>query len=94
MDVQGEKLVLGIKDGASENAATTTALLEDLVDRGIDPARRYLFVIDGLKALRSAIDRVFGRSNPVQRCWNHKIRNVVAQLPDDLGNPVRKDVQG
>ena len=47
-------------------ARTTTALLEDLVERGIDPGRRYLFVIDGSKALRSAIDRVFGRSNPVQ----------------------------
>ena len=89
VDVQGEKVVLGIKDGASENAATTTALLEDLGDRGIDPARRYLFVIDGSKALRSAIDRVFGRSNPVQRCRNYKIRNVVAKLPDDLGSQVR-----
>lgn len=89
VDADGEKVVLGIKDGASENAATATALLEDLVDRGIDPKRRYLFVIDGSKALRSAIDRVFGRSNPVQRCRNHKIRNVVAKLPDDLGDQVR-----
>ena len=63
--------------------------MEDLVDPGIDPARRYLFVIDGSKALRSATDRVFGRSNPVQRYRNLKIRNVVAKLPDDLGNPVR-----
>ena len=50
---------------------------------------RYLFVIDGSKALRSAIDRVFGRSNPVQRCRNHKIRNVAAKLPEDLADQVR-----
>ena len=63
--------------------------MEDLVDRGIDPSRRYLFVIDGSKALRSAIDRVFGKSHPVQRCRNHKIRNVPAKLPEDLAEQVR-----
>ena len=89
VDIEGEKVVLGIKDGASENGATTTALLEDLVARGIDPSRRYLFVIDGSKALRRAIDRVFGKSHPVQRCRNHKIRNLTAKLPEDLADPVR-----
>ncbi len=89
VDADGEKVVLGIKDGASENGATTTALLEDLVESGIDPGRRYLFVIDGSKALRSAIDRVFGRSNPVQRCRNHKSRNFAAKLPEDLADQVR-----
>ena len=89
VDIEGEKVVLGIKDGASENGATTTALLEDLVERGIDPSRRYLFVIDSSKALRSAIDRVFGKSHPVQRCRNHKIRNVTAKLPEDLADQVR-----
>ncbi len=88
VDSSGEKVVLGIKDGASENAATAVTLLEDLVDRGIDPGRRYLFVIDGAKALRSAIDKVFGRQNPVQRCRNHKIRNVAAKLPDELAPQV------
>ncbi len=88
VDSQGEKVVLGMKDGASENAATAVTLLEDLVDRGIDPARRCLFVIDGAKALRSAIDKVFGRQNPVQRCRNHKIRNVAAKLADDLAPQV------
>ena len=61
--------------------ATATAFLKDLVERGLDPERPYLFVIDGSKALRSAIARVFGASNPVQRCRNHKIRNVVASSP-------------
>ena len=89
VDSEGEKVVLGVKDGASENGATTTALLEDLVERGIDSSRRYLFVIDDSKALRSAIDRVFGPSNPIQRCRNHKLRNVTSKLPEDLANQMR-----
>ena len=58
-------------------------LLEDLVDRGLDPARRRLFVIDGSKALRKAIDQVFGEQH-VQRCRNHKIENVTGYLPEEL----------
>ena len=89
VESSGEKVVLGIRDGVSENGATAVTLLEDLVDRGIDPHRRYLFVIDGATALRSAIDKVFRRQNPVQRCCNRKIRNVTAKLPDDLAPQVR-----
>ena len=61
----------------------TTALLQDLVDRGLDPARRRLFVIDGSKALRKAIAQVFGVGHSVQRCRNHKLRNVLGHLPKD-----------
>ena len=50
VDAQGNKHVLGMLEGASENASSATALLEDLVERGVDPKRRYLFVIDGSKA--------------------------------------------
>ena len=60
----------------------TTALLEDLVARGIRPDRRRLFVVDGAKALRSAIAQVFGAGNEVQRCRNHTLRNVVGPLPN------------
>ena len=88
VDSSGEKVVLGIKDGASENAATAVTLLEDLVDRGIDPGRRYLFVIDGAKALRSAIDKVFGRQNPVQRCRNHIVGRD-PRLPEGWNVPSR-----
>jgi putative transposase len=89
VDSDGTKHVLGMREGASENAEVTKALLEDLVERGLDPERRRLFVIDGSKALRKAIDQVFGRANPVQRCRNHKIRNVVGHLPKDQHNQVR-----
>jgi putative transposase len=89
VDAQGKKHVLGLVEGASENASSATALLEDLVERGVDPKRRYLFVIDGSKALRSAINRVFGASSPVQRCRHHKIKNVCVKLPDDLADQVK-----
>ncbi len=89
VDADGRKMVLGMVEGASENAASTVSLLESLVERGIDPSRRYLFVIDGSKALRSAIARVFGKANPVQRCRNHKVKNVTDKLPEDLKDQVK-----
>lgn len=83
VDTDGEKHVLGMREGASENHVVVGALLNDLVERGLDPERRRLFVIDGSGALRKAIDQVFGSTNPVQRCRNHKLRNVVRHLPKD-----------
>ena len=89
VDALGHTHIFGLGEGASENAASATALLEDLVARGVDPKRRYLFVIDGSKALRAAINRVFGPGHPVQRCRHHKIKNVCDKLPDDLAAQVK-----
>lgn len=89
VDSQGYKHVLGLREGASENATVVKDLLTDLVDRGLDPKRRCLFVIDGSKALRKGIDEVFGSDNPIQRCRNHKIRNVLGYLPDDRKSDVQ-----
>lgn len=83
VDSEGHKHVLGIREGATENAAVITALLEEIVARGVDPKRKMLFVIDGSKALRSAINAVFGADQPVQRCRAHKLRNVLGYLPKD-----------
>jgi putative transposase len=83
VDGRGRKHVLGLREGASENATVAVGLLEELVERGVKPDRRRLFVIDGAKALRKAIDQVYGSGNPIQRCRNHKIRNVLGHLPDD-----------
>ena len=85
VDVQGDKHVLGLREGATENSEVVKSLLEDLVQRGVAPApgKRRLFVIDGAKALRKAIDQVYGKQNPVQRCRNHKKRNVLGHLPKD-----------
>ena len=79
----GAKHVLGLWQGATENATVVKALLEDLVERGLDPKRRYLFVLDGSKALRAGVERVFGERAAVQRCQIHKIRNVIDHLPED-----------
>lgn len=87
---QGKKLVLGLREGASENAVVVKDLLLDLVARGIRPGRRRLFVIDGSQALRHAIDAVYGAHNPVQRCRRHKERNVLGYLPKELQPRMRE----
>jgi putative transposase len=89
VDAQGEKHVLGFREGATENAEVARTLLEELVARGVSQFRKRLFVIDGSKALRKAIDQVFGEENPVQRCRNHKLRNVVGHLPKDQQDQAR-----
>ena len=89
VDIEGRKHILGVAEGATENATVAKGLLEDLVERGLTPGRRRLFVIDGSKALRKAIDAVFGASNPVQRCRSHKVRNVTGHLPDELKDSVK-----
>ena len=81
IQTSGEKEVLGLWQGATENTTVVKELLEDLVARGLDPERRYLFVIDGAKALRAGIERVFGERAEVQRCQIHKRRNVKDHLP-------------
>ena len=59
------------------------------MERGVKPDRRRLFVIDGSKALRSAVDTMFGATNPVQRCRSHKVRNVMGHLLDELKDSVK-----
>jgi putative transposase len=81
VDVEGLKHVLALREGATENAEAAKDLLQHLVAQGVDPTRRRLFVIDGSKALRTAINAVFGAQTPVQRCRNHKMRNVLGRLP-------------
>ncbi len=83
VDVEGRRHILGIEPGATENAASVKRLLTHLRDQGLPTDRKYLFVIDGAKALRSAIDEVFGGDQPVQRCRNHKLRNVLDELPQE-----------
>lgn len=83
VDRAGAKHILGIELGATENAAAVKTLFTCLRDQGLPTDRKYLFVIDGAKALRAAIDEVFGSHQPVQRCRNHKMRNVLDELPKE-----------
>ena len=89
ISTEGDKLALGLWDGSTENASVAAALLSDLVDRGLDVEQGMLFVIDGSKALRKAIRQVFGNDVPVQRCVQHKERNVLDHLPERDREPVK-----
>ena len=89
-DIEGRKHVLGIACGATENAAAVRRLLTGLRERGLSTEKRYLFIIDGSKALRAAIEEVFGSGQAVQRCRNHKIENVMEALPKHAREQVRR----
>jgi putative transposase len=89
IDVDGEKHPLGLREGATETAAACKALLEDLIERGLDPNRAILVVIDGAKALRRAILDTFGERALIQRCQAHKKRNVTDALPERMRASVR-----
>jgi transposase-like protein len=78
----GTKRVLGVRQGATENAAVCAALLEDLRERGLNTSRPTLFVLDGAKALHAAVTRVWGKNAVIQRCQVHKRRNVKAHVPE------------
>jgi putative transposase len=90
VDIEGHKHVLGIGSGATENAAAVKQLLTGLRERGLPTDRKYLFIIDGAKALRTAIEEVFGADQQVQRCRNHKIQNVMNELPKQQQDQTRK----
>ena len=83
LDKGGKKHVLGLWQGATENATICTSLLEDIARRGLNIEKDYLFVLDGSKALRSAVAKMFGTNVTVQRCQQHKRRNVLAHLPKE-----------
>lgn len=93
IDADGCKHPLGVQEGATENAAACTKLLADLRDRGLRTDRSLLVVIDGSKALRKAVGKVFGKRAAVQRCQEHKIRNVTGHLPKDMQVNVRRSMQ-
>ncbi len=89
IDVDGGKHPLGLREGATENATACKALLEDLIERGLDPHRVILVVIDGAKALRRAVLDTFGERALIQRCQAHKKRNVTDALPERVRASVR-----
>jgi putative transposase len=72
IDGAGEKHVLALAVGATENAAVVKALLADLVERGLQPDIARLFIVDGAKALSRAVRDTFGRFALIQRCQVHK----------------------
>jgi transposase-like protein len=79
----GRKTILGIRQGATENATVVGELLGDLVNRGLDFSAPRLYVLDGGKALTAAVKKYAGESAPIQRCQVHKRRNVLDHLTDE-----------
>jgi transposase-like protein len=90
IDGDGNKHPLAVVEGATENTATVQALLDNLVERGIDPAVPRLFIVDGAKALSKAIRATFGKTVAIQRCQIHKARNIMDRLPKELHASTRR----
>lgn len=86
----GRKTILGIRQGATENATVVGELLGDLMNRGLDFAEMRLYVLDGAKALHAAVKKYAGESAPIQRCQVHKRRNVLDHLTDQQKPAVAK----
>lgn len=87
---EGHKHPLGVVEGATESAATVQALLDNLIERGLDPEVCRLFIVDGAKALTKAIRRTFGGDIPIQRCQVHKARNITDRIDPKLHAAVRR----
>lgn len=90
VDAEGNKHPLGVVEGATENTATVQALLDNLIERGLDPDLCRLFIVDGAKALTRAIRKTFGADIPIQRCQVHKARNITDRLDPKLHAAVRR----
>ncbi|MCP4304417.1 MAG: hypothetical protein GY788_05970 [bacterium] len=85
---------VGLRHGDTGNGTLVTALLADLVDRGLDYSRGLLVIIDGAKALASAVAKVFGARALIGRCQLHKARNVEGHLPKTERARVRQRLVG
>jgi putative transposase len=90
VDAHGQKHVLALREGTTENATVCKGLLADLRERGLDLERAVLFVIDGGTGLRKAIRETSGSPAVVQRCQVHKRRNVLEHLPEAMRPRVRR----
>jgi len=90
IDAEGGKHPLALVEGATENTATVQALLDNMVERGLDPAVSRLFIVDGAKALSKAIRATFGKDSLIQRCQVHKARNIMDRLPKELHASTRR----
>lgn len=94
VDLSGRKHVLGVQPGATESEIVCRDLIRNLVEKGLNVDGNYLFIVDGSKALRKAIEERFGKEAVVQRCQEHKIRDVLAYLPYPERDRFRSRMQG
>lgn len=87
---KGRKTILGLREGATENSEVVKDLIQSLLDRGLCTTPHILFVLDGAKALRKAVKAHWGERALVQRCQEHKIRNVKGYVPGELQNELER----
>lgn len=89
----GRKTVLGLREGATENAAVVNSLLGELLERGLDFSVPRLYILDGGKALATAVRQHAGEAALIQRCQIHKRRNVLDHLPEEHQAEVKRKLQ-
>lgn len=89
IDTLGHKIVLGLQQGATENAAVVIGLFDQLAERGVDFSVPRLYLLDGGKALNSVVRRYCGDAAFIQRCQVHKLRNVAEHLPEQQQHGVK-----
>ena len=81
----GKKEVIDFRLATAESAAQWEQFLGDLVRRGLTGEHLEMLCVDGGSGLLAALPTAFP-DIPVQRCWAHKIRNVLAKVrkPDQV----------
>src|SRR5712691_7391265 len=89
----GKKTVLGLREGATENATVVNSLLSELIDRGLNFTTPRLYLLDGGKAVHAAVKRHAGEAGFIQRCQVHKKRNVIDHLPEEHKADVKRKLQ-
>lgn len=87
---QGKKLILGLKRGDTEDSEVCKDLFQNLLERGFNKDEPFLFVLDGSKALKLGVRKVFGERFPVQRCVRHKERNILKYLQRQYHRELRR----
>ena len=87
---KGRKKILDLREGATENSEVVKDLLQSLIDRGLCTTPHVLFVLDGAKALRKAVKAHWGERAIVQRCQEHKVRNVKGYVPGELQDELER----
>lgn len=93
VDFRGKKHVLGLWQGTTENSEVCGALIDNLIDRGLDPNQGYLAVIDGAKGIKKAIETKLGNKTLIQRCQFHKRKNVLDHLPESHHSDISRRIQ-
>jgi transposase-like protein len=87
----GRKVILAVEPGYRESSESWAEVLRDLKKRGLNCPR--LVVGDGHLGIWAALSNVYPDAME-QRCWNHKMRNVLDKLPKKAQGLAKSELQG